>query len=274
MNDQPEVEVMPFQMNPFITIIEKEDRVQVHLRGSFPTSDMCSKELTELYNLSNKYPTVEVFINSPGGAVCLLTEMLAILNNFDVVVTIAAGTVASAAFMLWSVADIRVIQPYAWMMAHRESWSLGRNKTDAYVDAANYNSRLYSAMLIDCCSETLTDEELEKAKHTEVYIHPDDLIDSGIAMEWEEYLIRSQLRERHDVIIETAGRKFISEGENVREVLNELELGDPFPYHMLPFSFPLSELLGEEEEREQEIANEDDTDNQEIEMKEEDKHHD
>lgn len=218
---------MPTLKPKFITIVKKDFRVEVHLRGEFPSSEECTKELLELYELSDSYETVVVFISSPGGAAHFAVELISVLGKFKNVITIAAGMIASAGFLIWGVGDLRVVQKHTWIMIHRESY-IHIGQTDTHLDLGNYNQDVYSRLLSDACS-FLTDEEIEKAKRSDVYITSENLIERGHAISWEEFSIGEKyVKELVSIPIFSIGPKlFIKLEDGTVAPINNIDVGEP-----------------------------------------------
>jgi ATP-dependent protease ClpP protease subunit len=168
----------------FISIIENGGRVEVYVRGSPMES---TRELIALQQASENFDTAIVWINSPGGDVSLLVELMNILKNFNNLVTIGTGQIASAGAMLWCIGDVRVLMDYTDFMIHRESYYYGYAKTQEHLEHASHTNRLYTKMIVQLFGGILTEEEIEKAKLTEVFFVPDELIERGVAISYEQF---------------------------------------------------------------------------------------
>jgi len=177
--------------NKFITIRADDAmmRVSVHIRGEFPDPASISEELAMLYALSSEYQSIVIFINSPGGRVDSLAEILNVFELYESVITVGTGVVGSAAFNLWASGDIRVVQKYASMMAHRESYAI-HVKTDQQKDYAEHASAVYGKLHSDLLSCILTEDELEFSKRSEVFLSTEELISRGVAISWENFVER------------------------------------------------------------------------------------
>ena len=119
-----------------ICVNENEGVVELHLRGDFTSPRENTQELAQLHAMSSEFETIRVFINSDGGNVHTMVDIMSVLKMFPTVVTIGVGCIASCGFMLWCAGDIRVIQPHTLVMAHRESYTLsGTTKNHKVVSS-------------------------------------------------------------------------------------------------------------------------------------------
>lgn len=187
---------MPMPMVPsgmlpprFMKIVQNDrrQRVELHLRGQFDDPILNTHEITELYELSEKYPMLFIYINSVGGRVDLFLELLNITKRFRHVCTIASGQVASAGFMMWCSGHVRVVQDHTELMAHRESY-MSAGKTDQHVDLSQHNAKRFDRLLRDVASDVLTEKEMETARYTEVWLTDLQVLERGAAVTWEKFL--------------------------------------------------------------------------------------
>lgn len=186
------VEAMFGSQPKFLTIVLSGGVPELHVRGEFGNPLDSSVELAELSAMSEEYRTIRVFINSVGGNVDLLTELVAILGKFENVITIGGGTIASAGFMLWCMGDLRVIQPYTWVMHHRESYGMA-GKTKHHKDLVHYNDRLYGSMMNSMTKGVLTEEEQKQAEEADLYLPPEELVERGACIMWDTYVERQKM---------------------------------------------------------------------------------
>lgn len=177
------------QQSKFIEIQEDPTsmRVEVHIRGDFISPDECSSELTALHQLSEQYPHAVLHINSGGGLVSTLHEMIAIFSRFQYLTTINVSSACSAAFTLWCIGDIRVAGVFAEFMAHRESYIFG-GKTGDHLDYAQHNQKVYTEMMNEYCGDVLSEFEIEQTQRSEVWLSGQDLIERRVAVSWEDYV--------------------------------------------------------------------------------------
>ena len=188
LNDEQEQQKVLSMIRPFMSVVKNDShgRVELHLRGEFGSPQASTLELTELTNLSEVYPTCVVYINSIGGRVDLLREIVAILEKFQNIITVVTSNANSAGLMLWGIGDLRVVCPHAELMAHREM-SGYMDKTDAFIGRGEFLKRRFELMFNDMCGGILTDEEIDKARFTEVWLLGQDMIDRGVAISWEQF---------------------------------------------------------------------------------------
>lgn len=219
----------PIALTKFITINKTESRVEVHLRGHFPEPQFYTNEIIELSELSKVYTTVVVYINSPGGDASAMTELMTILRQFNQVITVATSIIASAGFMIWMMGDLRVIADHAWVMMHRESYSIMEQKTQAHKLLSEYNDKIYSKMIEKYCA-FLTQNEIEMSKVTEVYFSSDELIERGVAISWDDFIIGEEkigdLLSHEVISVENELYAITPEGNLQR--LTAFEVGDTF----------------------------------------------
>lgn len=213
----------------FILITENRElgRVEVHLRGEFPDSSDVGREMVGLYNLAEEYSQLVVYINSVGGHLSLCVELLSLFDKFDKVITVGAGIVASAGFLVWCAGDVRVVQSHTSFMAHRESWgSMG--KTQTILDYAEHNDKIYTKMAHDVCQNILTEDEYQRSKTTEVFLTPDELVENrGVAIWWDDFLTLD--RGEHIIthnIIETPKGMYLVDGTKCFPVLEMKVIDD------------------------------------------------
>jgi ATP-dependent protease ClpP protease subunit len=170
-----------------IQIDEEQSKVKLFIHGEIEEPEEYINELMKLHELSEKYDTLEIIINSPGGSVNTFVELYAIIKKFPFVITIGMGEIASAGFMLWSLGDVRVVSKFSMYMAHRESYGYW-GKTEEHEQLAKTYNVNYKKLFDECFSKILTDKEKELSKVSEVWIPYDELIKRGVAISYDEYL--------------------------------------------------------------------------------------
>jgi len=233
------------QQPKFIEILETPSRIEVHLRGVFCPPMYVSKEIAYLYQMSKKHDTVIVYINSIGGDASLLSELVSVFRTYKSIITVASGNLASAGFMMFGIGDVRVVQDHTWMMAHRESYAAPPNKTENHLDLANYNKELYGNLLADTCGDILTEEEIERATRTEVYITANQLIERKAAISWSDFMQAEQREIEPRNIVSVDGVPFLfNEEEHTLTMIQNIELGETFPVHDVIYHM---EFVSEEE---------------------------
>lgn len=219
----------------FLTVVMNDETPEVYVRGYFTDPEEFTTEVAAIHKLSEEYETIKVYINSGGGRVDTLIDLHSALRKFSTIITIASGTIASAAFNLWCAGDIRVIQRHTWVMSHRESYFGGYSKTQHHKELAEYNDLLHGEMLAEFCIDVLTPEEIERAKTSEVYLMPNVLVERGVAIWWEEFLKRDQMvSEMGGVTLYTIGEKMFMKGYNgVLTPVEEIRVGIPDLAHQI-----------------------------------------
>lgn len=190
-NDENEETPVAVPMNnlmgerPF-RLEEKGTHIKLTLHGFFTAIEENTKIIEDLYEASNQYSSVEVWVNSDGGTVGLLIEILEALKQFETVVTISNASAFSAGAMIWAFGDIRVTSPYATIGFHRESYGF-YGKTDQHSDLLEHQKKIYPILLEETCGHILTDEQKEKARVTELYFTGKDMIDGDLAISYDSY---------------------------------------------------------------------------------------
>lgn len=171
-----------------ISVYEDSDRNLVVLRvyGTIEEPEAYIDEISRLEQLSKKYSIVEVLLNSPGGSLNTTVDLASILQNFDYIVTVGKGEVASGAFMLWSLGDLRVVTKYSMYMAHRESYGM-YGKTSEHKDAANVFESVYEDLFKNCFGSLLTEKEQNIAERSEAWVSYSDLLKRPRVISYEEY---------------------------------------------------------------------------------------
>ncbi len=172
-----------------IHVYEDFDRniAVVKIYGAIEEPMQYIDEISRLDELSKKLDVVEITLNSPGGSITTTVDIASIISNFDYVVTIGKGEVASAAFMLWTMGNIRVVTNYSTYMAHRESYGM-YGKTAEHRDAAATFGRVYEEMFEECFGDLLTDSEKNIAERSEAWITYKDLLDRDNVISYDEYI--------------------------------------------------------------------------------------
>jgi len=183
-----------------VTVNAPKNRVEVHIRGPFLQPHMVSGQIATLYDMANQYDTAVVYINSPGGSIDTLTELLSIFKMFKTLITVAAGRVCSAGFFLWCAGDVRVVQKYSVLMAHRESYRFD-GKTDQHIDVGLFTNKICGSMIEDLCGDILTDKEKELIKTTEVFLSDQDMLDRKKAISWSQFSVRDEYIPEYTTIV-------------------------------------------------------------------------
>lgn len=237
--DEELEELLATTSKNFINIRRDEtmDRLSVHVRGKFPSPEEISTEIATIYALAEEFDSVIIFINSEGGQLRTLVELMSAFNLFKTKITVGSGSVASAGFILWSLGDIRVVQKYTSFMAHREAYSL-YGKTDQQRDYVDHLDNLYNRMYNDLIGDLLTEDELQMAKRSEVFFSSDQLVDREAAMAWEEFVKRDLMQADTSAIMTIGEKTFMpvpsDDGEMVLAHVN-LDIVDVYPYNYVMY---------------------------------------
>jgi ATP-dependent protease ClpP protease subunit len=190
MNNKQKSDIEHGLKNISIQENKNDSILKLYIHGEIDEPENYTNELMTLHNLSDKYNTLEIIINSPGGSVNTFVELYSIIKKFPFVVTIGMGEIASAGFMLWSLGNIKVVSKFSVYMAHRESYGYW-GKTEEHEHLAKTYNANYRELFDECFSEILNNEEKELSKVSEVWIPYNELIKRKIAISYEQYLDKS-----------------------------------------------------------------------------------
>lgn len=251
---------MPVQMTPslMVGVNEERKRVEVHLRGELSSPEVNSQELAALYNLADDYKTIIWYINTPGGQFDTLSEILGICDLYDCVITVGAGNVMSAGFMLWCRGDVRVLQPTAICMIHRESYAPPYGKTANHLALAEFNNKVFAPLLDDLC-DMLTPEQRKLAELTEVFISTDELIGNDSAISWSKFTQYDKAPISVVTHLEIHGKRYQDMGNNLLMSLEADDDGAIYASHAVVYDLPLedlTEILVDSEESSEEAPEE------------------
>ena len=189
-NEDFEVDIKnAFNKQKNIQIAEDKERnlVIMKIYGGIEEPEEYIEELARLEILSNTYDVLEITLNSPGGSLNTTIDLVSIIKKFKYVATIGKGEVASAAFMLWTMGNVRVVTEYSMYMAHRESYGM-YGKTSEHRDAAKAFGMVYEEMFEDCFGDLLTEEEKLIAERSEAWLSYKDLLKRDRVISFENYL--------------------------------------------------------------------------------------
>ena len=171
------------------------------------------EELSKLDLLSKKFDVLEITLNSPGGNLNTTVDITSIIAKFNYIVTIGKGEVASAAFMLWTMGDIRVVTSYSMYMAHRESYGM-YGKTSEHRDAAVTFGKVYEEMFEQCFGDLLTDNEKNIAERSETWISYKDLLDRPGVISYDDYIAPKNPYSISELYTNEDGKMFMYDAEN------------------------------------------------------------
>lgn len=241
----------------FLTITEvpEKSRVEVNVRGHFVEQGLVAQQLDKLSSLAEKYNCVQYNINSPGGYLSTLMELMQITKKFSSVITVVTGSAQSAGFFLWCLGDIRAVANHSFIMAHRESWGY-YGKSAEMVHISSVWDTLYEGMMDDICSEVLTEEEIEKAKFTEVFIPSNELIDRGVAISYDQFLEKDNQVLGSSLVIQIGDDNYIFDDEGIAHKVEIAYTDERYFIKELVFDLPTKIELGEMERAIQEAIEE------------------
>jgi ATP-dependent protease ClpP protease subunit len=185
---QSQTMVLPQQKSNIIVDEDKSREMAIlKIYGEIDQPEEYIEEFIELEELSKIYNVVELTLNSPGGSTDTEAELLSILERFGFVITIARGTVASAAFTLWSRGDLRIVADHTLFMAHRESYSM-HGKTREHVDIATVFNTVFEDMFDKYAHSLLTKDEIKLAERSDVWLTYKDMIERKACISYADYL--------------------------------------------------------------------------------------
>jgi len=214
-HNEYEIEIpLPITKPKNISVFDDQQRNIAVLRiyGEIDEPSEYIEELSKLNNLSHQYDVIEITLNSPGGSLNTAVDLASIINNFQHVVTIGKGEVASAAFMIWTMGDIKVVTDYSMYMAHRESYGM-YGKTSEHKAAANVFGEVYEELFEDCFGNILTEEEKQIAERSEAWISYKDLLSRPGVISYDSYIEPANPYSIMDTYISNDGKMFMFDNE-------------------------------------------------------------
>lgn len=173
--------------NFLVSECPETNEVNLTIFGTIEEPEEYINELSKLRELSNANHILTIYINSNGGSVHTLVSLLSIMKLYTLVITLAEGIVASAAFMLWSKGDVRVTFDHTIFMAHRESYGLSGNT----LKHSNYNKvvqKTLGPLFKDCMAGILTKKEINDAQTIDVFLNSDILLKRKKCITYEKYI--------------------------------------------------------------------------------------
>ncbi len=215
-NEDFEVDIKnAFNKQKNIQLAEDKERNLVVLKiyGAIEEPEEYIEELARLEILSNTYDVLEITLNSPGGSLNTTVDIVSIIRKFKYVATIGKGEVASAAFMLWTMGNVRVVTEYSMYMAHRESYGM-YGKTSEHRDAAKAFGLVYEEMFEDCFGDLLTDEEKLIAERSEAWLSYKDLLQRERVISFDDYLEPVNPYSISEIFITQDGKMFMFDAES------------------------------------------------------------
>jgi len=227
-NTEHEIEIQnPFAKQKNIQVNEDQERNLVVLRiyGSISEPEEYIEEIDLLDRLSSKYDVLEITLNSPGGSLNTTVDLASIINKFPYTITIGKGEIASAAFMLWTMGDIRVVTDYSMYMAHRESYGM-YGKTSEHKDAADTFGRVYEEMFAECFDGLLTEKEKVIAERSEAWVTYKDLLARDRVISFDEYIEPKNPYSVMDTYVSGDGKLFMFDHETESYRTVSIEFGN------------------------------------------------
>lgn len=233
----------PFAKSKNIQISEDADREIVVLRiyGNIEEPEEYIEELAKLNNLSKKYDVLEIILNSPGGSINTTVDLASIISQFSYVVTIGKGEIASAAFMIWTMGDVRVVTNYSMYMAHRESYGM-YGKTSEHRDAAKTFGKVYEEMFKECFDDILTDQEKIISERSEAWISYSDLLKRPRVISYDEYINPKNPYSIMDMYVTDDNKTFIYDKELDSYVSVTMIMGDEVVSDMTEYLYGIAEI--------------------------------
>lgn len=168
----------PVPKSIVVTDVPELARVELFIRGPIGPVIEYSGELIKLQDLSSKYNVLYVTINTPGGDLMVTLELLRIFKLYQKIVTIGIGEVASAGFILWSAGTLKVLDEYAILMIHRESFG-NFGKIAEHLALANVSETIYRRLYANTVDSLLTEDERTRSRISEVWIDALDMVKRG-----------------------------------------------------------------------------------------------
>lgn len=132
---------------------------------------------------------LEIFINSPGGSVFTAIAIYELIKRHDGAVTIrVSGMAASAATIITSVPNARVIMPTGSMMlVHPVRVALGSSTTEELLEAAENLEKVRESVIDIYEKKTgMSRDELLALMQKESYLTAKEAVDLGFADELDE----------------------------------------------------------------------------------------
>ena len=243
-NEEYEVEIHnPFMKAKNIQVYEEPERNLAVLRvyGSISEPEEYIEEIARLDKLSSKYDVIEITLNSPGGSLNTTVDLASIINKFPYVITIGKGEIASAAFMLWTMGDIRVVTDYSMYMAHRESYGM-YGKTSEHRDAAVTFGKVYEEMFQECFGDLLTEEEKVISERSEAWISYKDLIERDRVISFDEYIDPANPYTVMETYISQDGKMFMYDMETQAYRTVKVKFGNELISDMTDYLYGIVEI--------------------------------
>lgn len=171
-----------------VGVDQEVGRVVLQIRGAIQQPAVYSDALNSLREMARQYDTCMIYLNSPGGDVSTLCELMDILKTYRNLITIVNGIAMSAAFMIWCMGNIRVTSRTSLIMAHREGYQY-TGKTPQHVVFSEVNQRLFQPIFATYVVRgIMTEEEVNDAGKTDVFFTGNEMIERGVAISYESFI--------------------------------------------------------------------------------------
>jgi ATP-dependent protease ClpP protease subunit len=233
----------PFTKQKNIQVAEDKERNLAVLKiyGTIEEPEEYIEELAKLEILSKNYDVLEITLNSPGGSLNTTVDIASIIRNFTYVATIGKGEIASAAFMLWTMGDIRVVTDYSMYMAHRESYGM-YGKTSEHRDTAKTFGLVYEEMFENCFGTLLTDIEKSVAERSETWISYKDLIGRDKVIGYDTYIKPINPYSIAETYITESGKMFMYDTKTDAYRSIDLTFGDEILTDMTEYLYGVTKV--------------------------------
>lgn len=243
--EEVEIDVInPFQKSKNIQVIEDQERSMTILRvyGEIAEPEEYVDEISKLDALSKKYDVIEISLNSSGGSLNTAIDLSSVINNFQYVITIGKGEVASAAFMLWTMGNIKVVTDYSMYMAHRESYGM-YGKTSEHQAAAKVFGDVYEELFEDCFGDILTEDEKRIAERSESWVSYKDLLTRPGVISYDAYVNPENPYSVMDTFISQDGKMFMFDIETQSYRSIKVKFGNDMITDMTDYLYGITEVV-------------------------------
>ena len=134
-----------------------------------------------------KSKELHVFVGSFGGEVAALNMILQQLLTYEYRVGINLGTACSCGWMLLFACHERYVSPFSQAMYHDISSFCGGKHSELQLSAEFMGRWQKELLKITDTAKVLTEKELELGRTTEVWFTGQQLIERGVAKDYNEY---------------------------------------------------------------------------------------
>lgn len=157
--------------------------------GTMPPDTLVTDIITDLRN-ANKDKELHIFVGSYGGYVSCLNMLLQQVKGFKYRVGVNLGTACSCGFMLLANCDELYTSPFSEFMYHC-MWGVSVGKVTEIKNKNQFDAKWWKMLVENSfIKDILTPDELKLGETSEVWLSGQDLIDRGVAMDYEQYATR------------------------------------------------------------------------------------